>query len=948
MLSLHRFIAALILLPASLRSQSTTGTLLGKVVDSSGRPVFGTTVTITGHPAAFRLRVSSDTGGAFEFVLPYGDYEIAAGSASPITLHIYALGTMKCTLRMADPASSAFVKSHSSCTPSPQPFEGWQITPSTIATYAGPYSVPGLLLSQEPTLVTQPLDYTGVNGMRLPVHAQRAFTWTGTLFQLQGMNATDPYQPGHTLILPDVQSIDEVAVRSGLALGASPAFASVVDVYAAQAQSALHASLFIAGTGSAFASDNLPDPATRNKLQQAQHFRWLTRDHFEIGTPIGRRMDLFASGAGQWSSQTIPIASPSQDQNGRLLFGHVRSHLQLSAKDQLDSQYTGSRINLSNWAEPAGLEALLGRRAAPSFDTSFGFKDLAETDHLDFLQVGWTRQLVGASYAGVIQVRYQFSTAHLDTSPVSAPGAQSITDLRDGTVTGAPPLANLAVRTRQELGAVFEPDRVQFAAKTHRPTFGADWTQSKVRNRFNAPSGLNLITAAGTPAFALLLNTPLDSRERIHWGTVFARDDVRVSSWLSASAGLLLDSSRGSLPRQSSPAGPFTPARAFAARSAVIDWTSVSPYAGIALAIPSFPGLVFRAAYRRSYQPLAGRYVDYANPNSLGGLAYQWNDVNRDGRFEPPERGALLNRFGGPYSSISPSLDRPYADEFNVGASVSLPLHFAAGIELYRRDEKHRLATINSGVPPSSFTPITIIDPGPDGMVGTFDDQHLTLYQQNSSTRGRDEFLLTNPRGLRMQYEGLTAQLETRHRYIDFRASFTAEKSFGPTNPGDGVLENDPGVIGALYQDPNTSINAAGRDFFDRAFVGKIATVSQLPRWLGGLNMANVVDYLDGLVFARRLLVNGFTQGPFLVNTTVRGSPEGGNRAEFMLNWNLRLARRFELPFGQLVGNVDLLNVTNAGNRIQESYASGPAFNQRLPIAVQPPRQLGIGVEYDF
>jgi hypothetical protein len=322
--------------------------------------------------------------------------------------------------------------------------------------------------------------------------------------------------------------------------------------------------------------------------------------------------------------------------------------------------------------------------------------------------------------------------------------------------------------------------------------------------------------------------------------------------------------------------------------------------------------------------------------------------LNGDGGFQPAEQGALLSRFGGPYSSVSPSLRQPYADEFNVGAAVSLPFHSVASLQLYRRDDKDRLAVINTGVPASSFTPVTILDPGPNGIPGTADDQHLTVYQQNPSTLGRDKFLLTNPPDLRMLYEGFTAQVATEQRYIGFRASFTAEKSFGPTNPGDGALENDPGVIGALYMDPNTSINAAGRDFFDRAYVGKVETISHLPGWLGGLDVANIADYLDGLVFARGLLVAGLPQGPFLVDTTVRGSPEGGNRAEFIMNWNLRLGRRFQLPFGKLVTSFDLLNVTNSANRIQESYVSSTAFNERLPVAIQTPRVLRIGLQYQF
>jgi hypothetical protein len=244
------------------------------------------------------------------------------------------------------------------------------------------------------------------------------------------------------------------------------------------------------------------------------------------------------------------------------------------------------------------------------------------------------------------------------------------------------------------------------------------------------------------------------------------------------------------------------------------------------------------------------------------------------------------------------------------------------------------------GVLPQDYTPVTIQDP-----IG---NQTLTVWNQNPQTLGRDQYLLTNPSGLRMMYDGFTAQVSTQQRYLTASASFTAEKSYGPTNPGDGVLENDSGVVGALYQDPNTLINAANRDFFDRAYIGKMQTVSYLPSSLGGFELANTVNYTDGLVFARQLLVTGLNQGPVVIATTVRGSPEGGNRAEYVLNWNLRLSRGFQLTWGRLTAVFDLMNVVNSRNRIQESDISAPNFTARLPVAIEPARFARLGFRFEF
>ena len=348
------------------------------------------------------------------------------------------------------------------------------------------------------------------------------------------------------------------------------------------------------------------------------------------------------------------------------------------------------------------------------------------------------------------------------------------------------------------------------------------------------------------------------------------------------------------------------------------------------------------------YAPLAGRYLDFGNPNSLGGSVYQWIAPNSNGPFQPSEQGSLLLRFGGPYSSISPSLHRPYSDEFDIGAEFPLAPRSVASIHLFRRDDKDRIAAIDTGVPAQAFTPVSILDPGPDGIPGTFDDQRLTVYAQNPATLGQDRYLLTNPAGLRMLNTGLVAEAGTEWRRLTLHASFVAEKSYGPTNPGDAVYENDPGVIGALFLDPNTAIHATGRSFVDRAYVGKIQASYRLPPAWGGIEVASVADYMDGLVFARQLLVTGLPQGPFLVATTVRGSPEGGNRAQYAINWNLRLSRQFGLPVGRFAVSADILNVTNAGQRLQEDDLSGPSFNLRLPVAIQPPRFVRIGFRYEF
>jgi len=114
------------------------------------------------------------------------------------------------------------------------------------------------------------------------------------------------------------------------------------------------------------------------------------------------------------------------------------------------------------------------------------------------------------------------------------------------------------------------------------------------------------------------------------------------------------------------------------------------------------------------------------------------------------------------------------------------------------------------------------------------------------------------------------------------------------------------------------------------------------------VQISTVADYMDGLAFARMLLVTGLPQGPFLVAATPRGSPGGGNRAQHVFIWNLRLSREWKLPVGRIAAAADLLNMTNADLAIQQSDVTGTAFNQRLPVAIEPPRFVRFEVRYGF
>jgi hypothetical protein len=277
---------------------------------------------------------------------------------------------------------------------------------------------------------------------------------------------------------------------------------------------------------------------------------------------------------------------------------------------------------------------------------------------------------------------------------------------------------------------------------------------------------------------------------------------------------------------------------------------------------------------------------------------------------------------------------------------------FVARVRFFRRDDRHLIAVANAGVPFSSYVPTSVIDPGNDGIPGTADDQSLTLFNRQPSALGRDLFVLSNPPGFRGSDKGFEIEmLKLFARHWEASGNFTAMHASYPTNPGNGVFQNDPGfiitnqsVFAALNADPNTLLFSNGRTYFDRGFTGKLSAYYEAPY---GMRLGVVARYYDGLVFGRLLFVNGFEQGPFFVRATPRGD-FGAFRTQFNSTLDLRVARTFNIKRSRLSLDLDVFNLLNMNKNTLESDLTSTNFAKRIPLAIQAPRTFRLGLEWEF
>ena len=923
-----------------LYAQLPQGLIAGSVsATENSQGIRGVQVTIVGPDEREFLEVETDRSGHYQFLaLAPNRYELKFQKAGYAT---YLIRVVKVQSGRTSYVDVEMEKSPSSVqktivedwrseplspwrSPYGNAFDRWQLTQLASAR-----NIWALLENQVPSAVTNRVDEGGIATGVIGLVGVHGGSWTQNGYRFDGINVTDPYETGKPLVYPDFGSLQEFQVTTASQLSAIPFSSASFSLTSRQGGSAVHGEVEGYYLGEALQSSNLDARLEHFGFTTTPHFKHFGEGQFALGGPAPHleKWNYFVSLGIQHLSKVVPDFTGIPTTS--VYSGLLRVDGSLSPQNQLAFLATGQVVNNSNLSA--------GPNIAPS-------ATLRGNDRFEVVQGHWIHR---RSPATTCELGFGFShSSPTDTYP-SGITEPNRTQLFTGEMTGAAPVESDSARTRFSLTGQAQSWQRLFGGQ-HLLSFGVDLEESLATEARRVFGDIQMLFfPPNVPAEVIEYNTPSRPQYRLREFSLFFDDHFQLSNRLFLRFGLRFDASHGFLPSQSSPAGTFVPMREFAGASGVISWASLSPRVGIAIPVLKRfgEGLKLSASFARYPFPLSMRYLSYANPTSLGGQVFSWSDKNQNGFFEVGEEGPLLHVFGGPYSSVDPQLQRPFTDEWELGLEQLFTRRFQAGLRLFRRDSRKLAETINTGVPFSAYTPVQILDLGDDNIPGTSDDQILTVFNQDPSTLGKDHFLLTNPPNFHASYKGLeaTVRKELADRWF-LMMSFTAYKAVSPSSPGNSEFENDPGLIGTLFDNPNTLLNARGRLFFDRAFVGKVAAFGKLPF---ELYVGTVVKYADGLPFGRRLIVSGFNQGPFFVMATPKGNP-GGLRTQFNLNFDQRIGRDFKVGRSQLSLLIDIFNLLNRNGSLREFDISGSLFPLRVPLEVQNPRVIRLGINWKF
>jgi len=791
-----------------------------------------------------------------------------------------------------------------------------------------------LLENQETSTVVNRVDSAGISVESTALFSGRGSSWVQNAFRLNGVDVSDPEKPGVPLIIPPYDAAAAVQVNSAGHSAAEAGSGEVVDILTPGGEDSTHgdARLYYQGAPTQWdaVSSRLAAQGSLGAPRVRQHWEGVA----QVGGPFFAGARYFGSFSMKDSSVRLPGFAPPVAR--RLVSGLAKVDAGLGRHGRVNFLVTGQ-----GWDQD---------HAGASFRTT-PLSTLQEDDGFTTVQGDWTWEPASRFTLDTRLGYAKSALSHLFQQPSPR---QSETILFTGFRSGAASSELESDRSRLSFqsGVSWLPasdscfQQFQAGVEIGRGQVNSDVRVFEDVALAFLPSDLGadpLTRVPSSASFVWQYNTPSQTRYSINSASLYLQHRMVPLERLLVGLGLRVDSMSGSIREQTSPSGVYAGNRRLASVPDLISWTNAAPRLSVS-AMPFGPGTVVRFAAGRYHHLLSGLLLQSVNPMHLSGSIRRWADSNGDRQFQAGEQGALLKRFGPQFTEVDPGLERPRTDEVLLGAEQALPGGFLLRGDLVRRQEKSRIETVNIGVPLSAYNPVEIHDAGGDWVVGTGDDQDLTVYNQKSATLGQDSFLLTNPPGLSSKHEGLELTLSRDSRRFSFSLAFGAYRTFARTGPGNSEFQNDQGVIGGLLDDPNSDINSFGRVYFDRSFTAKLLAFYRAPR---NVTISAVARYYDGLPFARMLVVTGMNQGPFAIMATPRGNP-GGHRTEYHRTVDLRVRKRvgfFERRLGLVL---DIFNLLNDDQKTLEADLSGPRFSQRIPLATQAPRVARIGVEFEF
>jgi hypothetical protein len=410
-----------------------------------------------------------------------------------------------------------------------------------------------------------------------------------------------------------------------------------------------------------------------------------------------------------------------------------------------------------------------------------------------------------------------------------------------------------------------------------------------------------------------------------------------------------------------------------------LTWNSFAPRVGLSYDLFGTGKSVVKVNYGLYMFNPGATLAEDANPNqAVKTVTYAWNDnkpactscIPNNGLYEPGEEGNLTATALAGTVFVDPNLKQPRTQqvtgylEQQFGEQVGARVGFAwVGV-------RNQYGTFQPLRPASAYSvPFSFVDRGPDGVVGSGDDQNLTFYGiPNSAISGCTPTTITPtptcqyPTTQYVSNAGNDGTYKTLEFSVSKRQShnWSANAGFGYTwsrdypvgNPGGGTTgfpntPNGPGCAdgngGFTASCDYSAYNLKATGMYNFKY-GILASLSY--RYQVGLNYARTVG--PSAPASCNCTFSAARQGS-TTNTTVYVSPYNAFRQDDISVIDVRIEKTIPIRATKVRLFGDIYNITN--KYAAETINAGTGFSSgvstfQTPTAILGPRTARVGFRF--
>lgn len=906
--------------------------LWGHVTSSDAVPLGGTRLTLTSSENGWVFAgLDSNPDGGFRMVgIPPGRYSLRAElagyqSLEPQTLYLDPAVTLHVRLTMSLESEGFPSRMSRIRIDHTQNLHQTVLDADWIRGFPMAHNIWSLVENLDLSATTNRIDVGGLgSGLPALFSARGGTSWTQTSYRLNGLDVTDPYAPGQPLFYPDFYSLRYSQLgNAGLPPSAlSPG--GVFNLITPEGGDRLHGGASLFYLNHSLQSSNISPELQQEGLSESDGFHFMLDGNLWASGPlIPERLHFYAS-ATAFDLSRDPAGFSEYD-DSRLLSGMLGLTYRLGA-GRLRFVWTGQNVTHDSYG--AGRDVPFGATTVRNERFS-------------------TAQLLGEFRPGLhhfLKLGLAFAQGNFRSDFQEGSLPPHGRDLVTEELFGTAPMAGDERRRSLSLSLNGDLWLDGILGACHRVRYGLNLRVADASSRTSIRDDLHTRMWDGQAMEVVFTNTPLAHFESGREFSLFVQDSMTLANFLTLIVGGNLTTSRAWVPDHNEAFATVSPDPS-SIDSCRIGWTNLAPRLGIVIPLTPRRGAALKISFSRYFYTLPLSYLTYGNPFALAGLVYEWHDANGDGEFQTGETGDLRRREGPGYSFIDPDIKRPRTDEYAISFVTGFGRSWSLTLSGFARNTANLINTLNVGVPFAAYTPEYHIDFGDDRAPNTYDDLVFTVFNQNPDTLGEDFYWLTNVESDTRKTIYYGADFTLIKRFGDrltFFLSLTATQADGSTNPGNTEYQNDDGVVGSLFHDPNSLINAKGRVRFDRAYTGRLGLSYRAP-W--GIRCSCLIKYYDGQPFARKIAIEGFHQGPFFI----QANPRGVSRYEYNRTIDVRIEKAFRLgETSRLRMVLDGFNILNRGLATEENEWTSPEYPERHATEIQAPRVFRLGLAFEF